>query len=346
MITPSHTALDVSLEQWLQEELGLSSGFVASLFHERRVRCGGREARPNSPIRAGIKIWLHGTSPREGQVPPSPPSLQSSSGGGQALVSSTEPLSPAVLYEDEHILIVDKPAGLLVHSDGTGVSDTLMTRVEEYFRACGEDVHPFHVHRLDKGTTGCLLFAKHEFAARTLDSMMVHRQIHRTYVAVVSGRLPLAAGRFEAPIGRDRHRAGAYRVSVTGKAAITNYRQLRSRANETRQGPKARQAYRARQGSGADEEVISLVTCSLETGRTHQIRVHLSAAGCPIVGDELYGGRPNGDGWEWTGNGLALHAIHLSLVHPYSKERLNIEAPLPEPLKRLMEEFGWQDAVL
>ena len=328
MITPHQAALHAFLAQWLQEELGLPSGFVSSLFHEGRVKLGSRQANPDSPIPSGTKIWLLGVSRAQSHS-------SKRDSGSQRLPTDLEDVAPTVLYEDEHMLIVDKPAGLLVHSDGTGIRDTLMNRVEEYLKAHTEDVHLFHVHRLDKDTTGCLLFAKHEFAARVLDAMMVRRQIHRTYVTIVSGRLPSSEGRFDAPIGRDRHRAGTYRVSVTGKAAVTNYRQLHSAKDAS-----------GRRDQAEASNVISLVTCWLETGRTHQIRVHLSAAGCPIVGDELYGGIRTGDGWEWTGEGFALHAFRLSLTHPYSKELIEVEAPLPQPFRSVINELGWQDVVL
>jgi 23S rRNA pseudouridine1911/1915/1917 synthase len=213
-----------------------------------------------------------------------------------------------ILYEDPHMLVVNKPSGVLVHPGDESDVDTMAHRVVAYFAEAGLARRARHVHRLDRDTTGALLYAKHEFAARSFDRLLQGHEIARRYVALVAGEMPRLRGTIREPIGRDRHVSGRYRVSRTGKLAVTHYRVLAS----TRIGADA----------------VSLVECVLETGRTHQIRVHLSAAGCPVVGDVLYGGGRGIGGIPFP-EGYALHAWQLTLWHPYTEQEVCVPAPFP-----------------
>lgn len=198
-----------------------------------------------------------------------------------------------VVHEDPHCLVVHKPALLAVHPNEQGGTGTLMNRVIARFGPYAE-----HVHRLDKGTSGLVLLARHPVAKAVFDRMLEEKAIRRSYFAETPGRFRARSGIISAPIGRDRHHATRRRVSPSGQQAATHYEVIREDAGRT------------------------IVKLELDTGRTHQIRVHLSHLGHPIIGDELYGGRPSGDGR------YRLHAGRLAFTHPFTGKPLAIEDPV------------------
>lgn len=205
-----------------------------------------------------------------------------------------------VVYEDEWLLAVDKPAGIIVHGDGTG-KRTLTDLVRGYLGAEGRPeaaAQAQAVQRLDRETTGLVLFSLSKDVQPALDAAVATHVVHKRYLAVVRGAFPVGARVVDAPIARDRHDARRMRVGRTGKVARTHAVRL-----DARQG-------------------CSLVACELETGRRHQIRVHLAHTGHPIVGDTLYGGGANRAG-------LMLHALEEELAHPVSGERLLLSTEWP-----------------
>lgn len=205
-----------------------------------------------------------------------------------------------VVYEDEWLLAVDKPAGIIVHGDGTG-KRTLTDLVRSHLEAEGRHESAAQaqaVQRLDRETTGLVLFSLSKDVQPALDALMAGHGLHKRYVAVVRGSFPAGPQVIDAPIARDRHDAHRMRVGRTGKVARTHVVRID-----------------ARQGR-------SLVACELETGRRHQIRVHLAHVGHPIVGDSLYGGGANRAG-------LMLHALEEELAHPVSGERLLLSTEWP-----------------
>ncbi|WP_455660986.1 RluA family pseudouridine synthase [Pradoshia sp.] len=210
------------------------------------------------------------------------------------------PLS--ILYEDDDILVINKPTGLNTHPANQEDMHTLTNAVSHYFLINGIKTKPRHIHRLDKDTSGAILFAKHAYAGAILDEALADGQIKRTYAALVCGMVQKDAGTVNAPIGRDRHTAGRMRVSPNGKPAVTHYKVVK----------RMKQANR------------TLVSCRLETGRTHQIRVHMSHIKHPLVSDVLYGGIKDSHI-----KGQALHAYKLDFLQPLTKERLQVECPLP-----------------
>ncbi|MEI7548366.1 MAG: RluA family pseudouridine synthase [Actinomycetota bacterium] len=226
-----------------------------------------------------------------------------------------------VVYEDDQIIVIDKPAGLVVHP-GAGNPDKtlvngLLARYPEIAEV-GEAHRPGIVHRLDVGTSGLLVVARTQRAYHSLVNALATRDVGRVYRALVWGHLENPVGVIDAPIGRDHRDPMRMSVVVDGKPARTRYRVLAS--------------YR----TPAD---ISVLECRLETGRTHQIRVHLSAIGHPVVGDGQYGGirvalptpRP------------FLHAIGLELVHPVTGESLTFQSVVPADLASV--EAGLSDRV-
>ena len=228
---------------------------------------------------------------------------------GSPLAPEEVPL--AVPYEDEHLLVVEKPAGVVVHPSAGHGSGTLVHGLLAHAIAGGEKPErPGIVHRLDRDTSGLLVVARSDEAHRRLQRLLRRREITREYVALVRGRPRSWRGRIEAPIGRDRH--DATRISLdtaTPRKAATDF------------------------------EVVELVRehallrVRLETGRTHQIRVHLAAIDLPVSGDPVYG-IPNDLGLERQ----FLHAARLGFPHPFTGAAVEVESPLPEDLEDALTE--------
>ena len=213
---------------------------------------------------------------------------------------------PRVLYRDPFLMAVDKPAGILVHGDGTGAR-TLTDDVAALLAREGVPSAPQAVQRLDVDTTGVVLFSLAPEFQPALDALVASHGMRKRYLAVVEGSFPAGVRRMDAPIGRDRHDARRMRVSAGGKPALTLVTVL------------------ARRGGR------SLLLLELGTGRRHQIRVHLAHAGHPIVGDALYGRAAGGrSGGRAAGaGGLMLHAVCEELAHPATGEALRLEAGWP-----------------
>jgi 23S rRNA pseudouridine1911/1915/1917 synthase len=212
-----------------------------------------------------------------------------------------------VLYRDDHLLVVDKPAGLLVHPvPGYGGPTLVHGLLHEIG---GEGPRPGIVHRLDRDTSGLLVVARDDRTLARLQSLLRRRRIHRSYSALVRGRPASRRGTIEAPIGRDRR--DPTRVSLdsdVAKPAVTHFTIAELCPART------------------------LLDVELETGRTHQIRVHLAAIGCPVVGDRVYGHGP-----ELGLDRQFLHAARLRFPHPWSGEQIDVRSPLPPDLAAALE---------
>ncbi|MFE3574041.1 RluA family pseudouridine synthase [Lysinibacillus sp. NPDC059133] len=199
-----------------------------------------------------------------------------------------------VVYEDDHCLIVSKPKGMSTHPNDARDTHTCMNHVMAHIKEQG-GTYAEHVHRLDKGTQGLLLVAKHPLAKSIFDRMIEEKSIIRTYAAEVQGNLRSSSGTISEAIGKDRHHATRRVVSKTGQHAVTHYEVV------------------ARYKSSC---VVHLI---LETGRTHQIRVHLAHIGHPIIGDTMYGAR------ETASDDYELHAIQLEFEHPFLNKQIVVK---------------------
>jgi 23S rRNA pseudouridine1911/1915/1917 synthase len=216
-----------------------------------------------------------------------------------------EEMDLRIAYEDEYLVVVDKPAGVVVHPAPGHARGTLVHGLLGHDVAGGDSERPGIVHRLDRDTSGLMVVARSEEAHRRLQGLVRRRELERHYLALVVGRPRSRSGRIEAPIGRDRRDPLRHSLDTdTPREAITHFQLVELFPRH------------------------ALLDVKLETGRTHQIRVHLAAIGLPVAGDPVYG-RPHelGLGRQF------LHATHLAFTHPFTGERLDVESPLPDDLR-------------
>ena len=215
-----------------------------------------------------------------------------------------------VLYEDVHLLVVDKPAGVVVHPTPGQTSGTLVHGLLERGIAGGAQDRPGIIHRLDRGTSGLLVVTRSAEAYEVMQGLVRRRELEREYVALVQGHPRSRSGRIEAPIGRDRHDPTRHSLdTATPREAVTLFEV------ERLVGERA------------------LLRVRLETGRTHQIRVHLEAIGLPLSGDPVYG-----IGGDLGLERQFLHAARLAFTHPLTGERVDISSPLPDELQAALEQ--------
>jgi 23S rRNA pseudouridine1911/1915/1917 synthase len=285
------------LDRYLVPLLGnLSRTTIQHLIDDASVLVNGRTSKPGYVLRDADAV----------QVIQTLPSLS------QKVSAQALPLD--IIYEDEDLLIVNKAAGMVVHPAPGHSDDTLVNALLARYPAMQEDmeleddVRPGIVHRLDKDTSGLLIVAKNKQTQAALIEQMKQHEVVKRYQALVEGLVALDKGSIDAPIGRDmRHRQQMTITALEGREALTHFRVLQRFARHT------------------------LLLLQLETGRTHQIRVHLQAIGHPVVGDTVYG-----SGRLLHGVHLErqfLHAFQLSFKHPTTGAMLEFEAPLPHDLQ-------------
>jgi 23S rRNA pseudouridine1911/1915/1917 synthase len=287
---------------------GLSRSQVQKLITDGHVRVAGRAARANLAVRPGDRVTVDVPAPAPATV-------------------AAEPLPLVVLYQDDDLAVLDKPAGMVVHPSAGHASGTLVNALLHHLgglSGVGGELRPGIVHRLDRGTSGVMVVAKHDEAHRELARQFHDREIEKEYIALVWGVVQ-AGRRLDAAIGRD-----------PGHRQRMSTRARRAREAVTR-------ITRAYPLPG-----LTLCQVAIHTGRTHQIRVHLSGIGHPVVGDALYGGvhrRVQGD--IRAVQRLTrpfLHAERLVFTHPREGRRLEFTAALPADLQDVLEALpGWND---
>ncbi|MCL6105970.1 MAG: RluA family pseudouridine synthase [Actinobacteria bacterium] len=237
-----------------------------------------------------------------------------------------ESMDLKVIFEDEYLLVVDKPAGVVTHPAKGHDSGTLVHGLLGHQIAGGDHPRrPGIVHRLDKDTSGLLIVARDDETHRRLTGMLASHDIDRTYLALVHGRFETATGTVDAPIARDS--ASRQRMAVArgrGRAAITHFEVLRSWSGAPGKPEGA--------GSSSVRDGFSLLRVKLETGRTHQIRVHLAAIGHPVAGDKLYGRRD-----KLAVGRQFLHSARLVFRHPRTGEIIDVSSPLPGDLAKVLD---------
>ena len=285
------------LDRWLAARVPeLSRARLQGLIDDGHVRVDGAVPKASRRLVGGEEIRL--------EIPPPPPETL-----------TPEPIALSVLYEDEDVLVLDKPVGMVVHPGAGHPTGTLAAAVLAHApgtAGVGGPRRPGVVHRLDKDTSGLLVIAKTARAYESLTAQLADRTVTRRYRAIVHGRVTAKQGVVDAPIGR--HPRDRVRMAVVprGKRAVTHYAALERFSHFT------------------------YLDVRLETGRTHQIRVHMASLGHPVAGDELYGGRAARAPLPVALPGLALHAAELAFVHPVTKSRMEFASPLPLRMERFL----------
>jgi|SRR5690242_1257254 23S rRNA pseudouridine1911/1915/1917 synthase len=282
----------------------LSRTRIQELIAEGRVRVGERLARRAQRVMAGDIVDI--------EVLPRPP-----------LRAAPEEIPLDVLYEDEDVIVVNKPAGMVVHAGAGTTRGTLVNALLHHFgtlSAVGDKLRPGIVHRLDRGTSGAIVVARNDFAHRALAEQFRLREVTKTYIALLQGRVARDSGTIERPISRDPQRRTRMTARLGhGRAAQTNWRVL------------------LRLGD------FTLVEAEPRTGRTHQIRAHFAAAGHPLVGDTLYGASRQvrlGRATPKLFGRVFLHAACLRFTHPRTGMTIEARAPLDSGLREYLNEFA------
>jgi 23S rRNA pseudouridine1911/1915/1917 synthase len=272
----------------------LSRTQVQRLITDGYITVGGKAAKPGQKLGVGDRVKV--------DIPPLAPGPL-----------EPEPMSLNILYEDDDLLVVDKPAGLTVHPAPGHPGHTLVNAVLAHFphlADIGDSLRPGIVHRLDKDTSGVMLVAKNRTAQANLVEQFKSRSVAKAYIVLVKGHLTPESGIIEAPIGRDPRNRKKMAVVSQGREARTEYRVMQYLGHYT------------------------LLEVGLETGRTHQIRVHLAAIGYPVVGDRVYGVKSPHLLRQF------VHATRLGFRLPATGEYVEFESPLPADLEQALKEIG------
>ena len=218
-----------------------------------------------------------------------------------------------IIYEDDDVLVINKQKGLVVHP-GAGVNSGTLANALKYhidhLSSLNGTYRPGIVHRIDKDTTGLLIVAKNDYAHKFLSDQLVDHTLSRKYYALVLGKISEDNGKIIAPIGRDKNNRQKMCVDlINGKEAITNFKVIKR------------------------FKLYTLVECKLQTGRTHQIRVHFEYINHPVIGDEIYGKGNR----KLINDGQLLHAFEISFIHPTTKKLMTFNAPIPERFKNIID---------
>jgi 23S rRNA pseudouridine1911/1915/1917 synthase len=304
------------LDQWLVAHLEVSRARVQQLISEEKVMVNDAPAKASFKLRGGERITVIGSAER-------PP-----------LRAIAEEIPLDIVYEDDDLAIINKPAGMMVHAGAGATEDqrnrgTLVNALLHHFAtlsAVGGEMRPGIVHRLDKETSGLIVVAKNDEAHQRLAAQFARRAVKKTYIALVHGWVKKDRGTISATISRDRVRRTRMTTRGTdGREAVSHYSVLRRL--DTPFGK------------------FTLVEVKIDTGRTHQIRVHMASLGHPVVGDALYGaaremrarrGRATDEGAAISLARNFLHAARLELAHPHTGKSIALESPLPEPLQAFL----------
>ena len=298
ILTAETSAAGERLDRYLAGAVeGLTRSAAAKLLEEGQVTLGGKPMGKNYRLQGGEVLTVSLPEPEPAEALPQDIPLD-------------------VVYEDADLIVINKPVGLVVHPapghpDGTLVN-ALLFHCAGSLSGVGGALRPGIVHRIDRDTSGLLVAAKNDFAHLSLSAQLQDHSLRRTYEAVVVGNVREDRGTVDAPIGR--HPTDRKKMAVTDKnsrPAVTHYEVLRRYPGYT------------------------YLRCQLETGRTHQIRVHMAYIGHPLYGDTVYGAKKGAA--DMTGQ--CLHAVALDLTHPRTGERMHFTCPLPEEFTRLLQKL-------
>ncbi len=279
----------------VQEDI--SRSMVQKLIEQKNIKVNGKETKHSYKLKLNDEIEIFVPEAKEIN-----------------LKAQDIPLN--VIYEDNDIIVINKPKGMVVHPangnlDGTLVN-AVMNKCKDSLSGIGGEIRPGIVHRLDKDTSGAIIVAKNDKAHIALSEQLKNHEVKKTYLALVRGIIKENEATINMPIARSKKDRKKMAVDKDGKEAITHFKVL-----------------------GRYKNKYTLLQINLETGRTHQIRVHLSHIGYPIIGDEVYSNGKN----EWNVSGQCLHAWKLEFIHPITGKKISLEAEIPEYLKNIIKEL-------
>lgn len=281
------------IDRFLADSQDLTRSFLQKILKEGEVIVNGKSVKANYKLRKGDRIEFEIPEAVEPDI-----------------VAEDIPLS--ILYEDADVLVVDKPKGMVVHPAAGHYSRTLVNAVMYHCKGELSGINgvlrPGIVHRIDRDTTGSIIICKNDMAHNEIARQLKEHSINRRYRAIVTGALKDEEGTIEGAIGRDKKDRKKMAITADGKPAVTHYRVLQRFKHYT------------------------YVECVLETGRTHQIRVHMASIGHPLLGDEVYGRRSD----KYKCEGQCLHAMTLGFHHPRTGEYIEVNAPLPPYFEHLL----------
>ena len=275
----------------------ISRSMVQKLIEQKNIKVNGKDTKHSYKLKLNDEIEI--TIPQAQEID---------------LKAQDIPLN--VIYEDNDIIVINKPKGMVVHPangnpDGTLVN-AVMNLCKDSLSGIGGEIRPGIVHRLDKDTSGAIIVAKNDKAHIALSEQLKNHEVKKTYIALVRGIIKENEATINMPIARSKKDRKKMDVDKDGKEAITHFKVL-----------------------GRYKNKYTLLQINLETGRTHQIRVHLSHIGYPIIGDEVYSNGKN----EWNVSGQCLHAWKLEFKHPITGKEISLEAEIPEYLKKIIKEL-------
>ena len=275
----------------------LTRSTVQRLIEETQITVNGKKTKPSYKTNVNDEIMINIPEPKEVDLKP-------------------QDIPIEILFEDNDIIVVNKPKGMVVHPangnpDGTLVN-AVMAICKDSLSGIGGEIRPGIVHRLDKDTSGAIIVAKNDKAHVKLSEDLKNHKIKKTYIALVRGIIKENEATINMPIARSKQDRKKMAVDKNGKEAITHFKVL-----------------------NRYKEKYTLLEINIETGRTHQIRVHLSHIGYPIIGDNTYSNGKN----EWGIVGQCLHAKALDFKHPITGKDIHIEAPIPEYFNTILKEF-------
>lgn len=288
---------NVRIDQYLADNLDISRSKIQKLIKQGKILVDGKETSSSYQVKIGNIIEVNDEL--------------------DFTISITgENIPLDIIYEDQYLLVINKPSGMVVHPAPGNYTGTLVNALIYHFNFDNTNIRPGIVHRIDKDTSGLLVVAKDEKTHELLSNMIKNKKVERTYWALVDGIIPHETGTIDAPLGRDIDNRQKMKVTdINAKDAITHFRVLK-------RFPKANQ---------------TLIECKLETGRTHQIRVHMAYIGYPIYNDPVYGKRKN-----TTAFGQFLHSKKISFIHPITNELIEKEVDLPKVFQEYLDEINVQ----
>ena len=284
------------IDAYLAEKTDYSRVTIQRLIDEKKITVNGKNIKASYKVQLDDDIEIEEVEAKE-------------------ISLKAQDIPVDVLYEDNDIIVINKPKGMVVHPangnpDGTLVN-AVMAICKDSLSGIGGEIRPGIVHRLDKDTSGVIIVAKNDKAHINLSEQIKNHEVEKTYIAIVRGNIPENEATINMPIGRSTKDRKKMAVTKSGKNAVTHFKVLKRHNNYT------------------------LVEVKIETGRTHQIRVHLAEIGFPIIGDTVYSNGKN----EWGVEGQCLHAKSIRFKHPITNKEMFIEAPLPEYFENIIKEF-------